>query len=160
MPELPEVETIANNLRQGSQGIPSLLGRRITGAQLLWERTLVTPTFTEFNKRVLGQVIKNIRRRGKYIVFSLTSDALLIHLRMSGDLLVEAGSAPMARHHRLILELGGNIRLAFNDARKFGRAWLVADPNTVLKALGPEPFDPGLTPELFLPASPISSPPA
>jgi formamidopyrimidine-DNA glycosylase len=149
MPELPEVETIVNNLHQGSQGMPSLLGRRITGAQLLWERTLETPTFSEFNRRVLGQVIEDIRRRGKFIVFSLSSEALLIHLRMSGDLLIEAGSAPVARHHRLILELDEDIRLAFNDARKFGRAWLVADPATVLKALGPEPLDPDFTPGLF-----------
>jgi formamidopyrimidine-DNA glycosylase len=149
MPELPEAETIASNLRQGSHGMPSLLGRRITGAQLLWGRTLETPAFSEFNRRVLGQVIENIWRRGKFIVFSLSSDTLLIHLRMSGDLLVEARSAPLARHHRLILELDGDIRLAFNDARKFGRAWLVADPATVLKALGPEPLDLDLTPGMF-----------
>lgn len=39
--------------------------------------------------------------------------------------------------------------MAFNDARKFGRAWLVTDPNTILKDLGPEPLDPGLTPAIF-----------
>ncbi len=149
MPELPEVQTIVNQLRLGSSGVPSLLGRRIIGVQLLWERTLATPSYSEFQKRVIGQAIEDIRRRGKFAVFSLSSESLLIHLRMSGDLLVEARSASLAPHHRLILELDQDWRLAFNDARKFGRAWLVADPDTVLKDLGPEPLDPELTPDLF-----------
>lgn len=97
MPELPEVETIVNNLRQGSPGKPSLLGRRITGVQLLWEKTLETPVFPEFRQRVTGQVIEDIRRRGKFIIFSLNSDALLIHLRMSGDLLVELARPRLLR---------------------------------------------------------------
>ncbi len=149
MPELPEVETIVNQLRLGGGAVPSLLGRRITGVQLLWERTLETPSPAEFQERIAGQAIEDIWRRGKFAVFSLSSDTLLIHLRMSGDLLVEPLSAPLAPHHRLILELDQGLRLAFNDARKFGRAWLVADPETVLKDLGPEPLDPGLTSENF-----------
>ncbi len=149
MPELPEVETIVTQLRLGGNATPPLLGRRITGVQLLWEKTLETPASAEFQNRVIGQVIEDIHRRGKFAVFSLSSDTLLIHLRMSGDLLVEARSAPVAPHHRLILELDQDWRLAFNDARKFGRAWLVADPNTILKELGPEPLDPELTPDLF-----------
>ncbi len=149
MPELPEVETIVKALRQGSPDRPSLIGRRITGAQLLWDRTLETPSFPEFLKRVTGQRIVDIQRRGKFSLFSLGADTLLIHLRMSGDLLVEAGSAPVAPHHRLILDLDNGMRLAFNDARKFGRAWLVADPAEVLGDLGPEPLDPALTPEIF-----------
>jgi formamidopyrimidine-DNA glycosylase len=68
---------------------------------------------------------------------------------MSGDLLVEARDAPVPVHHRLILDLQGGIRLAFHDPRKFGRAWLVSDPATVTGRLGPEPFDPLLTPEIF-----------
>jgi formamidopyrimidine-DNA glycosylase len=149
MPELPEVETIVTSLRQGSPGKPSLLGKRIIGAQLLWEKSLATPAFPEFQHRVTGQVIEDIRRRGKFIVFSLNTDTLLIHLRMSGDLLVETRTAPLAPHHRLTLELDQDVRLAFNDARKFGRVWLVTDPAVVLKDLGPEPFDPNLTPVLF-----------
>ena len=149
MPELPEVETIVNSLRQDSPGKPSLLGRRITGVQLLWAKTLETPAFPEFQRRVTGQVIEDIRRRGKFVLFSLSPDTLLIHLRMSGDLLVEPRQTPLAAHHRLVLDLDQDLRLAFNDARKFGRAWLVADPHTVLKELGPEPLDPEFTPEIF-----------
>jgi formamidopyrimidine-DNA glycosylase len=149
MPELPEVETIVNQLRLGSGARPPLLGRRITGVQLLWKKTLETPAPDEFQKRLVGQAIQDLWRRGKFAVFSLSSDSLLIHLRMSGELMVEAHSAPLAPHHRLILELDQDWRLAFNDARKFGRVWLVKNPETILKDLGPEPLDPKLTPELF-----------
>ncbi len=149
MPELPEVETIVTHLRQGDHANPPLLGKRITGVQLLWERTLATPAPAEFRQRIVGQAIRDIRRRGKFAVFSLTSDALLIHLRMSGDLQVESPSNVLAPHHRLVLDLDQDLRLAFNDPRKFGRVWLVSDPDEVLKDLGPEPLDPLLTSEIF-----------
>ncbi len=144
MPELPEVETIARILRLGSpadRDQPALIGRRILGANLLWERTLVEPTPSEFSSRLVGQVIMDIGRRGKFLYFQLTHDWLLYHLRMSGDMLVRpAGSLP-ATHDRLILELEGNLLLAFNDARKFGRVWLVDEVDQVVGDLGPEPLE-------------------
>jgi formamidopyrimidine-DNA glycosylase len=145
MPELPEVECIAAGLRQGREGGPALLGQTILRAELLWERTLATPSPILFYQAIAGQTIRDIRRRGKFILFELDQYTLLLHLRMSGDLLVEPSSAPLARHHRLVLYLAGDLRLAFNDARKFGRAWLVEDPETVLGGLGPEPLDASFT---------------
>jgi formamidopyrimidine-DNA glycosylase len=150
MPELPEVETIARALRQGGRGGPALVGKRIQSAHLLWQRTLAEPTPAEFEQRIRGQQITDIGRRGKFLVFRLEADSLLVHLRMSGDLLVEPQSAPIAAHHRLTLDLEGDLRLAFNDPRKFGRAWLAADPERILSGLGPEPLDPAFTAvELF-----------
>lgn len=135
MPELPEVETIVRNLR------PALLGRRIQSAGLLWSRTLAEPLPEQFIARIAGQAFQALSRRGKFIVFSLSQDSLLIHLRMSGDLLIEARETPPAKHHRLLLDLDDGQRLAFNDTRKFGRVWLLADPQRVLGGLGPEPLD-------------------
>lgn len=149
MPELPEVETIANALRQGGRGGPALLGRCIQRACLLWPRTLAEPTPADFEQRIRGQAIRDIGRRGKFLIFRLEADSMLVHLRMSGDLLVEPRSAPIAPHHRLTLDLDGELRLAFNDARKFGRVWLVADPQRILADLGPEPLDPVLSAEEF-----------
>lgn len=134
MPELPEVETIVRSLQ------PQLAGRRILEARLLWERTLAEPGVEEFGRRIAGQVIHAVGRRGKFLVMALERDVLLIHLRMSGDLLVEATELPPAAHHRLLLELDNGQRLAFNDTRKFGRVWLVEDPQKVLEGLGPEPL--------------------
>ena len=147
MPELPEVETIAAGLRHGRADQASLIGRRILQARLLWERSLAWPSPAEFYDWLPGQIIGDIRRRGKFIVFKLSQHTLLVHLRMSGDLLVEPDTAPLAPHHRLVIDLDGDLRLAFNDARKFGRVWLTADPQSVLGALGPEPLDESFTAE-------------
>ena len=145
MPELPEVETIAVTLRNGRGGSPAILGHTILQARLLWERSLATPSPSEFYDRIAGQTILDIRRRGKFLTLRLSRYTLLVHLRMSGDLFVESTSAPIAPHHRLILDLSGGIRLAFNDARKFGRVWLVENPEGVLNSLGPEPLDDSFT---------------
>lgn len=145
MPELPEVETIAENLRAGTRSNPSLIGRCIRGAQLLWERTLAEPTPAEFVARIAGQSIEDIGRRGKFLVMSLSEDTLLFHLRMSGDLVVEPSNVPMATHHRMALDLEDGLRLAFNDTRKFGRVWLTPNPGAVLDKLGPEPLSDSLT---------------
>jgi formamidopyrimidine-DNA glycosylase len=117
----------------------------INSAQVLWPRSLATPTVEEFYRRLPGQVITAIGRRGKIILFSLTRDTLLIHLRMSGDLLVEPEDAPLALHHRILINFQNGTRLAFNDTRKFGRAWLVDDPEQVIERLGPEPLAPNFT---------------
>lgn len=149
MPELPEVETIRNNLRMGVEHWPSILGREIERVELLWPRTLAEPDYEFFARKARGQRIEEIGRRGKFMLFQLTEDVLVIHLRMSGDLLVEPVDAPVALHHRLILYLSGGIRLAFNDTRKFGRAWFTQDTAPLLGSLGPEPFSEELTPEGF-----------
>ena len=147
MPELPEVETIARMLRLGGRDQRALVNRHILGANLLWERTLAEPTPTEFSPRLVGQVITDIGRRGKFLYFQLTRDWLLFHLRMSGDLLVRPSGTSLETHDRLILELEGDLQLAFNDARKFGRVWLVEEVDQVVGNLGPEPLDESLTAE-------------
>jgi formamidopyrimidine-DNA glycosylase len=147
MPELPEVETIRNALRNGGRGGESVVGRRVQKSHLLWERTLAEPTAEEFHQRIFGQVVKDVGRRGKYLMLDFPVDTLLIHLRMSGDLVVEKQAEPVAPHHRLMLDLEGGLRLAFNDTRKFGRVWLVEDPLSVTRNLGPEPLDDDFTPQ-------------
>jgi len=142
MPELPEIETIRRLLTTGSDDQPGILGEWITRADLLWPGSLVVPSQEEFFRRINGQRILEITRRGKYLVFKLDDGYLLYHLRMSGDLILEPAEAEIARHHRLILYLAGGRRLAFNDTRKFGRTWLVSDPQLVTDRLGPEPLDP------------------
>ncbi|HSL29589.1 MAG TPA: bifunctional DNA-formamidopyrimidine glycosylase/DNA-(apurinic or apyrimidinic site) lyase [Anaerolineales bacterium] len=145
MPELPEVETITRRLR------PQLIGQIITDADLRWHRTLALPSARKFRELVRGQEIKDVTRRAKYFILRLSDFSLLIHLRMSGDLLIkERGSRP-EKHDRLILSLasstgGEPVSLVFNDTRKFGRVWLTAHPEEVLGKLGPEPFSRLFTP--------------
>ena len=83
MPELPEVETIARKLR------PHLLGKTIQDAQLRWNRTLAFPSPRKFKEWVKGQEIREVTRRAKYFILRLSDFSLLIHLRMSGDLLIK-----------------------------------------------------------------------
>jgi formamidopyrimidine-DNA glycosylase len=153
MPELPEVETIVRAVRDGGfldperKETPSLVGRVIVKSHLLWERTLAEPTPEDFRARIVGQAIEQVNRRGKFLVFKLTQDNLLIHLRMSGDLIVGLTQEPFAKHFRLVLDLDRGLRLAFTDPRKFGRVWLLADTEQVLGRLGPEPLDPSFTAE-------------
>lgn len=149
MPELPEVETIARFLRTGKPGIPAVLGRRIEDVQILWTRSIAEPSWEEFKERAIGQAITEIGRRGKYLRIRLTNDVLLIHLRMSGDLVVEPASQPMKSHYRVVFGFDEGLRMAFEDARKFGRVWLTRKEGSVLDKLGPEPLSDAFTPEWF-----------
>ncbi|MFC1865976.1 bifunctional DNA-formamidopyrimidine glycosylase/DNA-(apurinic or apyrimidinic site) lyase [Chloroflexota bacterium] len=142
MPELPEVETIKNEL------LPYVAGKKITGVDLFWEKMLRQPSFDEFQVRIKGQKINGILRRGKYLVFKLESgDWLLIHLRMSGALLAGRGLSP--RFTRAVFHLDDGSDIYFCDPRKFGRIQLVRDKNSVLGKLGVEPMEKAFTAEVL-----------
>jgi len=143
MPELPEVETIVRVLR------PCLVGKTILKAELLWPRALAMPSPAEFTRRIKGQRIIDLTRRAKFLHLHLSNDHLLIHLRMSGALLVKENTYRSAKHDRLILTLSDASFFVFNDPRKFGRVWLVEDPQRVFSELGPEPLDAGFTPQML-----------
>jgi len=156
MPELPEVETIARCLREGDALYQTtLIGCRVVGVKVLWARTLANLIPDEFAGRIQGQAIQSVGRRGKFLVIRLSTDTLLVHLRMSGDLRLEATldsqgtPVPLQKHDRLSLVFDCWQRLVFNDTRKFGRVWLTEDPKTVLGSLGPEPLEPQLTDSQF-----------
>ena len=149
MPELPEVETICRLLRQGGDNTPSLLGMHIERVSVEWEKSLAAPALKEFRSRSAGQAIQEIGRRGKFAKFSLSQDCLLIHLRMSGDLLVKPAGAKREPHDRVLIDFREGWRLVFNDTRKFGRVWLVSDPQEVLQGLGPEPLEEAFTAQAF-----------
>lgn len=141
MPELPEVETIARGLE------PDLIGKTILDADVLWARTLATPTVKKFKEQVKGQKITGVSRRAKYLIVQLEKFSLLVHLRMSGDLLLRSSKIKSEKHDRLTLTLSDETYLAFNDTRKFGRVWLTDEPESVLGKLGPEPLEKGFTAE-------------
>lgn len=146
MPELPEVETIARTLR------PALTGAEILGAEILWARTIAVPPARKFRGQIRGQKIIGVGRRAKFLHLQLSTFHLFIHLRMSGDVLIQEGDYKPAKHDRLILTLAsssngkGEKLLVFRDARKFGRVWLTDDPASVIGDLGPEPLSEAFTP--------------
>ncbi|MFC2026638.1 bifunctional DNA-formamidopyrimidine glycosylase/DNA-(apurinic or apyrimidinic site) lyase [Chloroflexota bacterium] len=140
MPELPEVETIRNEL------LPHVAGRTISGVTLFWERMLRQPSPAEFYPRISGQKIAGLSRRGKHLVFQLGgSGCLIAHLKMSGSLLLGRGSPP--EYTRAIIHLDDGTSIFFRDPRKLGTLQLVKDSDSVLCKLGPEPLSPDFTPE-------------
>jgi formamidopyrimidine-DNA glycosylase len=139
MPELPEVETVVRLLR------PQLVGRTIASARVFWPRTIGGQRTAEFARAVVGARVVRLRRRAKFIVAELgrggrSAGALLVHLRMTGRLYVEAARAPRDRFVKLELDLDGGRVLRFLDVRKFGRFLHVADAEAELSQLGPEPL--------------------
>ena len=144
MPELPEVETIKNEL------LPHIVGRRVTGVTLFWEGIVRQPSVKEFCSRLIGQRLTGLARRGKYLVFSLSSDeVLIIHLKMTGSLLLKPALAEVDKFIRAILHLDKETELHFRDPRKFGVMWLVKDADSVVGKLGPEPLEAGFTPQVL-----------
>ena len=144
MPELPEVETVKNELS------PHIVGHKITGIALLWERIVRQPSTKEFCSRLIGQEISGAARRGKYLIFGLSNgEVLIIHLKMSGSLLLKPASAEPDKYVRAVIHLGGEAALHFRDPRKFGAMWLVKDRKEIIGKLGPEPLEPGFTPQVL-----------
>ena len=144
MPELPEVETVRNEL------LPHVIGRRITGVTLVWEGIVKEPTVEEFLSRVVGQKIKGITRRGKYLMFHLGSgEYLVIHLRMTGSLIVSPSSQEPPRFCRAIIHLDNETSIFFRDPRKFGVMRLANDTSEIEAKLGPEPLEEGFTTEVL-----------
>ena len=143
MPELPEVETIRRQLE------PEIAGRRIERLEVLdgrWSRP-VAPA--ELERAVSGRRIEGLGRRGKYLLLALErGETLVMHLRMTGNLvLVEGGAAEP--HLRARFELDDGRELRFTDARRFGEAFLVgdADLEARFERLGVEPLSDEFTPE-------------
>ncbi len=145
MPELPEVETIVRGLRNGRDGAPPLPGRRIEGVHLEWPRHIATPAPEIFREKIRGRMIREVFRRGKYLVFPLDRGSMMIHLRMSGDIIMAPTTAPRDPHDHTIFQLDDGWEMRFNDTRKFGRVYLTNEPDSVLGDLGPEPLSPDFT---------------
>jgi len=152
MPELPEVETVARDLR------PRLVGAEIVGVRSSWARTLRNVDAESFAAAVTGRTIEAVGRRAKLLVVELSGGlGLTIHLKMTGQLFVVGSGARDDPYVRLVLELAGDRELRFRDIRKFGKVGLYErDPRTgelvierggagVFAATGPEPLDEAFT---------------
>jgi formamidopyrimidine-DNA glycosylase len=149
MPELPEVETVRRGLE------PVMAGHLIVHAEAR-RPDLRWPLPDRMADRLTGARVECLRRRSKYILADLsTGETLLIHLGMSGRMLVSgaqlgrfhhAHPAP-EKHDHVILDMESGARITFNDARRFGAMDLVsteaAEAHPLLASLGPEPLGNG-----------------
>ena len=141
MPELPEVETVKNEL------IPLLVGQKIRGVTLNWEKMVEQPSVIEFQNEIKGRCIMDLYRRGKYLILELDEGwSLVIHLRMTGTLEVADNPDKTPLYSRAVIHLNGDRHIFFRDPRKFGRMKLVRDTISVLGKLGLEPLTSCFTP--------------
>ncbi|MDZ7792836.1 MAG: DNA-formamidopyrimidine glycosylase [Spirochaetia bacterium] len=117
---------------------------------ITWERTVRPLSAPQFVKEVSGERIESIGRRGKYIIFELEHGAyLLTHLRMTGQYQLSPPEKEADPHVRVEFKLDQERRLRFHDTRKFGQIIFTRCPGEILDKLGPDPFDPKLTPDKF-----------
>jgi formamidopyrimidine-DNA glycosylase len=154
VPELPEVETIVNDLR------PHLVGRTIIGCELLFPTIVRHPEPEMFIDSVGGTRVESVGRRGKFILIGLGGKLLLVvHLGMTGQLRITDPSAPLEKHTHAVFSLsappalratspqvGRSVHLRYRDPRRFGRLLLGTEEDLLsskkMPRLGPEPIDP------------------
>ncbi|MEO1637941.1 MAG: bifunctional DNA-formamidopyrimidine glycosylase/DNA-(apurinic or apyrimidinic site) lyase [Pseudomonadota bacterium] len=146
MPELPEVETVKEGIA------PAMTGQVIAAAKVN-RPDLRWPFPERMAERLTGAKVRGLRRRSKYILVDLdTDETLLIHLGMSGRMLVsglQIGTfhhphpAP-AKHDHVVLNMANGARVTFNDARRFGAMDLMAtaaqEDHWLIRDIGPEPL--------------------
>jgi formamidopyrimidine-DNA glycosylase len=128
MPELPEVETIVRALA------PRIQGRRILSAEILHPRT-VRLSRHDVAAKATGRRIREVVRRGKFIIMQLDRGCLTVHLGMTGQLLL---NCPTTAYTRAIFQLE-DATLTFDDIRTFGSIEWAPTPERT-ERLGPEPL--------------------
>jgi formamidopyrimidine-DNA glycosylase len=141
MPELPEVETTRRGL------LPHVVGRRIRDV-VVRDARLRWPVPRDLKRRLTGEQILDIRRRGKYLLFDCRKGHLLVHLGMSGRLTLVPHDTPARKHDHVDVRLEGRQSLRLTDPRRFGAMLWLAEPaenHALLKDLGLEPLEPEFT---------------
>jgi len=140
LPELPEVETIKNELS------PYVTGRKFAHININDAKPVKRPSVDEFRRKLIGQSINHIERRGKYLIFQLSgSSTLVIHLKMTGSLLLNPKQTD--RYTRVIFHLDDGSQLVLTDRRRLGALWLLENERAIIGKLGPEPLDSEFTVE-------------
>lgn len=144
MPELPEVETVRLAL------LPELQGRKIVSVDVLRGKNVETD-LGQFESALPGKTIVGIARRGKYLLFLLEGDfVLMCHLRMEGKLFVKGEEEPLSKHDLFLFHLDDGKKLVYNDTRRFGRFGLYRKSDLAhspIGKLGKEPSE--ISPEEF-----------
>ena len=146
MPELPEVETVRRGLLPAMEGAV-ILRADVNRADLRW------PFPDRMAERLKGVRVEHLRRRSKYILADLSSgETLIIHLGMSGRILISGDPLGQFHHHHpapekhdhVVFHMENGARITFNDARRFGAMDLAptegVEDHVLIRKLGPEPL--------------------
>ncbi|MGH9183299.1 MAG: bifunctional DNA-formamidopyrimidine glycosylase/DNA-(apurinic or apyrimidinic site) lyase [Acidimicrobiales bacterium] len=121
MPELPEVETLRRDLDK------EVVGRRIRDVEVLGMRAIRRhPNKRHFVSKLEGRKLARVKRKGKYLLFSLEGDVLVAHLGMSGQLLKATAREPRPPHTQVVMSFTQGGQLRYVDPRTFGELFVVA----------------------------------
>ena len=146
MPELPEVENTKRYLVE--VGVD---GAKIRSATVTWANSVKFPSVEDFVLDVQDKTIDGIARRGKYLIFQLDSgDLLVLHLGMTGGLVVQPIGEENTGLVRHTFDFYDGRQLRFIDPRKFGHLWLVERFTQIDSKMGPEPLDPKFTSDVLI----------
>lgn len=134
MPELPEVETIRRSLLENT-------GARIKQIEILRADIIRKQDYNP--EELAGQVILEIKRRGKYLILVMEKGlALVVHLGMSGRFYMQAEEAPILdRHVHMVMHLDNRQKILYMDARRFGGIWFSKEPASLFAHMGQEPLE-------------------
>ena len=146
MPELPEVETIKRVIE------PQIQGRMITKVAVRRPEVAAYPEADEFCRRLTGQTVSHMSRQGKFLIIHLENkERIVLHLRMTGGLLLAPAQCPEEKYTHVVFSLDNGTELRFSDMRRFGRFWLLreeeTDTCTGMDKLGLDPLAPACNAE-------------
>ena len=147
MPELPEVETVKNSLKE------LVLNKKIISVDVYYDRIIQNVPIEYFKKSLINETFVDIKRLGKFLIFIFEKHILLSHLRMEGKYFLK-GQEEKGKHEHVIFNLENNETLRYSGTREFGVMYLY-DTNEIsevlkqepLNELGLEPFDEKMTVE-------------
>lgn len=146
MPELPEVEMIKRVIE------PQIQGRMITKVAVRRPEVAAYPEADEFCRRLTGQTVSHMSRQGKFLIIHLENkERIVLHLRMTGGLLLAPAQCPEEKYTHVVFSLDNGTELRFSDMRRFGRFWLLreeeTDTCTGMDKLGLDPLAPACNAE-------------
>ncbi len=147
MPEIAEVETVRNTLKQ------RILHKKIVNVEILYPK-MIESDIKDFKNILIGREFIDIGRIGKWLIFDLNDYCLLSHLRMEGKYFLKNKDEKIEKHEHIIITFNDGSDLRYHDTRKFGRMNLVKKEDYLnveaIKKQGYEPFSEKLTPEYLL----------
>lgn len=143
MPELAEVETVKESLKQ------LVLGKTIAEVAVYYPAIIAYPNVSLFQKQLIGKTIEGMKRRGKWLLFEIGDLVLFSHLRMEGKYLIRTKQDKVLKHEHVVFTFTDQTELRYQDTRKFGRMYLYPKAESAtckpMQEVGLEPWDPALT---------------
>ena len=133
MPELPEVETVVQSIRD------QLIGNEFENIEIRWPKVLYNFSKSDFLRNLAKRKIERVDRRAKFIIIGFNKSILAIHLRMTGKLYFQ-NNLPQKKHISAIITMSNGNYLIFEDTRKFGKFYYYKSQNYLNNKLGIEPL--------------------